>query len=228
MEKTASQIQKERIKELEAKANVLIVKCDVATLTSINEKGYPRTCVLSIYKADGFSDIYFVTSKRSAINGKATHFEANLKATVFDDFIQQSDARIKDCKEPIDPKVLWDIRTRLRENNVKPLDMWMVLYTHEFGLDERNDASFKKYIEPFDGVIMWNWKESDADLIPEKFEHFKKMTPNSRRMFGCYLYNFGEWKQATGEAVKWQLDFYRDKMIKGEAEGVVPRVAFIR
>ena len=82
MEKTASQIQKERIKELEAKADALIAKCDVATLTSINEKGYPRTCALSIYKADGFSDIYFVTSKRSAINGKATHFEANPKASV--------------------------------------------------------------------------------------------------------------------------------------------------
>ena len=41
MEKTASQIQKERIKELEAKADALIAKCDVATLTSVNEKGYP-------------------------------------------------------------------------------------------------------------------------------------------------------------------------------------------
>lgn len=36
--KTASQIQKERIKELEDKANALLKKCDVATLTSINEK----------------------------------------------------------------------------------------------------------------------------------------------------------------------------------------------
>lgn len=82
MEKTASQIQKERIIELENKANALIEKCDVATLTSINEKGYPRTCVLSIAKADGFSDIYFVTSKRSDINGKAVHFEKNTKASV--------------------------------------------------------------------------------------------------------------------------------------------------
>ena len=40
MEKTANQIQKERIKELECKADALIAKCDVATLTSINEKGY--------------------------------------------------------------------------------------------------------------------------------------------------------------------------------------------
>ena len=52
------------------------------TLTSINEKGYPRTCLLSIAKADGFSDIYFVTSKRSDINGKAAHFEKNSKASV--------------------------------------------------------------------------------------------------------------------------------------------------
>ena len=58
MEKTANQIQKERTRELENKANELIKKCDVATLTSINEKGYPRTCVISIAKADSFSDIY--------------------------------------------------------------------------------------------------------------------------------------------------------------------------
>lgn len=82
MEKTAYEIQKERRRELENKANELIKKCAVATLTSINEKGYPRTCVLSIAKSEGFSDIYFVTSKRSPINGKATHFETNPKASV--------------------------------------------------------------------------------------------------------------------------------------------------
>lgn len=60
----------------------MIRQCNVATLTSVNEKGYPRTCILSIAKADGFSDIYFVTSKRSKINGKATHFEENSKASV--------------------------------------------------------------------------------------------------------------------------------------------------
>lgn len=80
--KTASEIQKERIKELEEKANALIQKCNTATLTSINEKGYPRTCLLSIARAEGFSDIYFVTSKRSDINGKVTHFEKNPKASV--------------------------------------------------------------------------------------------------------------------------------------------------
>jgi dipeptidyl-peptidase-4 len=52
-------------------------------------------------------------------------------------------------------------------------------------------------------------------------EVFKKMTPNNRRMFGCYLWNFGEQKEATAEAVRWQLDWYREKILLGEAEGVV-------
>lgn len=82
MGKTAFEIQKERTGELEEKANQLIKKCKTAALTSINEKGYPRTCLLSIARADGFSDIYFVTSKRSKTNGKATHFETNHKASV--------------------------------------------------------------------------------------------------------------------------------------------------
>ena len=40
-------------------------------------------------------------------------------------------------------------------------------------------------------------------------------------MLGCYLYNFGEKKQATGEAVLWQLNRYRELILNGEAEGVV-------
>ena len=82
MEKTASQIQKERIIEIENKACELINRCKVATLTSINQNGYPRTCVLNIAKRNSFKEIYFVTSKRSHINGKATHFELNSKASV--------------------------------------------------------------------------------------------------------------------------------------------------
>ena len=43
MENTASQIQNERIRALEKKANALMAKCNAA-LTSISEKGCLRTC----------------------------------------------------------------------------------------------------------------------------------------------------------------------------------------
>ena len=58
MDKKPSEIQKDRIKEIEAKANRLLEKCDVLTLASINEKGYPRICALSKGKAKDFHDIY--------------------------------------------------------------------------------------------------------------------------------------------------------------------------
>ena len=82
MEKTASDVQKERIKEIEEKASQLLDKCAVITLASINEKGYPRTCAISKIRNTGFSEIYFMTSKRSHLTGKATHFENNTQASV--------------------------------------------------------------------------------------------------------------------------------------------------
>lgn len=139
----------------------------------------------------------------------------NIGCVVLDDF-QRGDIY---KKMPVEN--LWTIRDRLHNNDIRPLDMWMVLYTQEFGIDPEKDKDFMRYIEPFDGIIMWTWCERDVPLIPGKFEIFKKLTPNNRRMFGCYLYNFGERKQATGEAVTWQLDWYREKILAGEAEGVV-------
>ena len=110
---------------------------------------------------------------------------------------------------------------RLHKNEARRLDSWMILYTWQFGVDKNEDTDFQQYIDLMDGVIMWTWKESDVPLIPEKFELFKKMTENKRRMVGVYLYNFGEHKQATGEMVKWQLDFWREKLLAGEIEGIV-------
>lgn len=82
MEKTAGQIQKERIKEIEEKASKLLDRCEVVTLASINEKGYPRICAVTKIRNKGFCEMYFMTSKRSHLNGKATHFENNTKASV--------------------------------------------------------------------------------------------------------------------------------------------------
>ncbi len=77
---TANDIQKERKRLLEEQAAELLEKCGVVTLASVNEKGYPRICTMRKCAAEGFRDIYFVSSKRSKLNGKVTHFENNDKA----------------------------------------------------------------------------------------------------------------------------------------------------
>ncbi len=139
----------------------------------------------------------------------------NITAAVFDDF------KSMDKYKTFSVDDLRKIMCMLHQNDVRHMNSWMVLYTYEFGVDEISDTEFAPYIDAFDGIIMWTWEEKDVILIPEKYEIFKKMTPNNKRMFGCYLWNFGEKKPATREAVLWQLDFYREKIMLGEAEGVV-------
>jgi len=149
---------------------------------------------------------------------------SNISGVVFDDFQRGGAKQYKQI--PLEN--LWHVRERLHTGGVRPLNMWMVLYTHEFALDPNDPASkpydeeaFPAYVEPFDGIIMWTWSEKDVNLIPEKFEAFKKLTEGKRRMAGCYLWNFGQKKPATGAAVKWQLDWWREKLLAGEIEGVV-------
>lgn len=162
-------------------------------------------------------DVYDAATNPDAIDpyiAESADFP-NIGCVVFDDFQR------KDLYKQINIDDLYEVKRRLKENGPRPLDMWMVLYTHEFGLDEEKDLDFMRYIKPFDGIIMWNWREREYKTIPEKWEIFKKMTPTNRRMFGCYLFNFGEGKKATGEAVKWQLDWYLEKLLAKEAEGIV-------
>lgn len=148
----------------------------------------------------------------------------NINGVVFDDF--QRGGVEHYTKLP--PQNLWDVRNRLHHNDVRRLNMWMVLYTHEFGLspdDSKasayNDDTFQPYIAPFDGIIMWTWREKNYREIPEKFEIFKKLTEGKHRMAGCYLWDFGDKKPASGEAVKWQLDWWRERLLSGELDGIV-------
>ena len=144
----------------------------------------------------------------------------NINCVVFDDFKCVFDGETPRYKF-IPFENIERIMDRVHNNDVRRLDSWMVLYTYQFGVDPQDDQDFQPWMDAFDGIIMWTWEEKDVPLIPEKWEIFKKLTPRNRRMFGCYLYNFGENKKATAKAVKWQLDFYLDKIRAGEAEGVV-------
>ena len=152
--------------------------------------------------------------KLEEVFGYTKEFD-NITCVALDDF------KCDDAHEARPIEELQSFMDRLHSNKPRRLDSWMIIYTYQFGVDAQIDLDFQKYVDLFDGIIMWTWKEEDVALIPEKFEIFKKITENKRRMAGCYLYNFGELKQATGEKVKWQLDWWREKLLNGEIEGVV-------
>ena len=60
---------------------------------------------------------------------------ANIDCAVFDDFV--SGGRYRDI--PLEN--LFEVNRRLPEDGPRPLAMWMVLYTREFGLDADADAA---------------------------------------------------------------------------------------
>lgn len=139
----------------------------------------------------------------------------NITCAVFDDF----QIYLERNKVPVEKYRA--VHERLHNNGVRTLDMWMVLYTHEFGVDAAHDEWFKDYIDCFDGVIMWTWKASDLRDFEEKYAIFKKQTEGKRRMLGLYLYNFGENGKASAEDAAWQLERYSDLLRRGEIEGIV-------
>lgn len=77
-----SDVQKQRVAEIEAQANDLVSRCGVMFVASVNENGYPRVCCVNKLKDEGFRNVYFVTSKRSEKQGKAKHFEDDSRASV--------------------------------------------------------------------------------------------------------------------------------------------------
>lgn len=137
----------------------------------------------------------------------------NISGVVLDDFVN------KDRYLSIPVESLWALREYLHQH---ALQMWMVLYTHEFGFDPDKDLELKKYIAPFDGITMWNWREENYLQIPEKFQILENLlAPHQKRLIGCYLYNFGQRRPSTGEAVTWQLDLYRELILSEKIDGVV-------
>jgi len=140
----------------------------------------------------------------------------NITGVVLDDFFQREGAF-----KNIPPEQLHKIRDRLKNNDVRPLDYWMVIYTNDICTDEVPEEVAVKYMEPLDGITLWCWREVDIHEIADKWDKFLRMTAGKRRLLGVYLWNFGQGKQATAKSVREQLDFCREKMIAGEIEGII-------
>lgn len=68
-----------KIQLLLKKAEQLLSETTEVTVASINENGYPRICVLSTLKHDGYHTVYFSTG---SISEKVKHFMNNPKASL--------------------------------------------------------------------------------------------------------------------------------------------------
>jgi len=141
------------------------------------------------------------------------HQFPNIRRAVFDDFFSDENASNNSRHYP--PEKLADLRHALHTKAPHPLEMWMVLYTHQF------DRDIARFIDEFDGVSMWIWNESDVVRFEQHCATFFDLTPKQKRLIGCYLYDFGGEKQASAKRVRDQLDRNREFILQGDIEGVI-------
>lgn len=134
---------------------------------------------------------------------------SNIHGAIFDDFFAEERRRL------YTPQVLTQIRERLRNNPVRPLDMWLVLYDHQLTSENQEQ------INAFDGITFWTWSGSNLEKFRQNFASFCSMTPGKRRLLGCYLYNYGEGSPFTREDMSFQLNCYLEVIRKGEADGII-------
>lgn len=64
---------------IEEQAAALLERCDIISLASVNEEGFPRICTMSKAGGEGMGRIYFATGTSSR---KTAHFISNPKAGV--------------------------------------------------------------------------------------------------------------------------------------------------
>lgn len=134
----------------------------------------------------------------------------NVVGGIFDDFF--STLRM----EHFTPGLLTEIRTRLSEGAGRRLDLWVVLYVHQLGLQ-----NLKAYLDAFDVITMWTWNGRDLFNLDLNFEKLVELTPGKRRLAGLYMWNYGEEKPLTREQMDIQFDRYYKMMKNRTIEGVV-------
>ena len=133
----------------------------------------------------------------------------NITGGMFDDFF------LPHRMAEYTPERLKSMADRLHKNEGRPLDMWCVLYNHDL------DKDIGSFLDAFDGVSFWTWKESDLISFEDNYHKFLSMTKGKKRMLGCYLYNYGEQKQSTVEMMEYQLKTYAECIKRREVEGII-------
>ena len=134
----------------------------------------------------------------------------NIDRALFDNFFSAENSGNNWKKYSLQD--LMNIRDRL---HAAGLEMWVVYYTMQSDLDAG------AYLELFDGVTFWFWDEPSNDYFDRSCEQFIRNTPGKKRLIGCYLYNFGQSREATADSVLHQLDREKDLIDAGLIDGII-------
>ena len=80
---------------------------------------------------------------------------------------------------------LRETHSRLALGDGRTLDLWAVLYTHQFELPVR------EHLALCDAVSFWTWHAEDLTALEENFARLESLHPDVPKIQGLYMWDFG-------------------------------------
>lgn len=135
----------------------------------------------------------------------------NVKGAILDDMFCHGDDR---CEPRITLQDLRRCRTALHEVPF-PLDLWCVLYDYQL------EADVAEYLALCDVVTFWTWQSKDLGALDINFATMEMLAPESRRLLGCYMYDYGDSAPMAVDVMRRQCDTALEWLKSGRIDGVI-------
>ncbi len=112
------------------------------------------------------------------------------------------------------PKELRYIRDQLSAKGPK-LDLWVTLYRQDLNYDE------SEYLNEVNVVTYWTWEAKQLDTLQESFLQAEKAVPRTRKVLGCYMWDYGTGKPMPTNLMQKQCELGLKWLRKGRIEGMI-------
>jgi len=136
----------------------------------------------------------------------------NIVGGIIDDFFNASDKDRPFSRFSIEQ--LRNFNQKLK-SAPKPLDFWGVVYSHDL------DLPIAEYLEHFDAVTFWTWHASDIPKLKDTFARFEKIVPKTRKLLGCYMWDYGNNRPMPVEFMQDQCQIGLNWLKERRIEGIV-------
>jgi len=136
----------------------------------------------------------------------------NLVGGIMDDFFRPPDAQGAISRYSVAD--LQRLRRRLCRGT-RPLDLWVVLYAHDLGLD------VQPYLAQCDVVTFWTWKADDLAALEANLPRAKALARDKPLVLGCYMWDYGAQRPMPVGAMERQCQLGLDWLKRGEVAGMI-------
>ena len=136
----------------------------------------------------------------------------NFSGVVMDDFFRYDAASGRVAVHTTDE--LKSIQERLTIADRK-LDLWVVFYNHQL------EHPVEEHLATCDVVSFWTWTSEHLVSLESNFARVERLAPSSRKVLGCYMYDYGNGKPMPVDLMKYQCEMGLRWLREGRIDGMI-------